>query len=258
MNLDEFRALKAQEADAKTQTEQPAQQAIITQQPQITEQVAPVVNTIKLGEEEVTEDQIKEWKAGYSRTQDYTRKTQEVSALRKEAHDAIKFYDDVRKNPQIINTEYAQQNQLDPASQRIAELENSIMDMRVQGEVNTLSSKYSDFDVQKVIEVAMSKNLNLEDAYHVAKGAGVIATNSPPAVSTPQLDIEEIKKQLRVDLLNEIQKTNNSTTSIISTGGAIATQQSDDKPLSDAELDYCKRSNTNPVDYARWKKNMKQ
>jgi hypothetical protein len=46
-------------------------------------------------------DDIKEWKLGYMRQSDYTRKTQEIARQRNETKDALDVYNFLKSNPTI-------------------------------------------------------------------------------------------------------------------------------------------------------------
>lgn len=60
------------------------------EQPSETETVPETPKKFFLGDEEVTEEQVKEWKLGYLRTEDYTRKNQAVAEERRQLEELAK------------------------------------------------------------------------------------------------------------------------------------------------------------------------
>ena len=61
------------------------------------------VSTFRLGDEEVTADQILEWKSGYLRNSDYTQKTQATAEERKEAQRQLAQAQELAKSYQSAN-----------------------------------------------------------------------------------------------------------------------------------------------------------
>lgn len=92
--------------------------------------------------------EINELKNGYLRQSDYTKKTQEVSKLRKEAEEAMKIADFVKSNPQLAQSIGVEPT--NPFMNKISELEEQLYDMKLEKEIETLTNKYSDFRVLEV------------------------------------------------------------------------------------------------------------
>lgn len=148
------------------------------EQPATNQEVeAPVFD---LDGEKVTAEQIKEWKQGYLRQDDYTRKSQEVAEMRKELEalrqesqkedftgytqeqqDAIKFLRE--------EVERATQERTRPLQSELRQIkEDTIIDR----EISTLSDKYelSKKDIDNVLIYAGKLGMpikygNLENAY---------------------------------------------------------------------------------------------
>ena len=57
---------------------------------------------IELDGETYTPEQLKEWRQGYLRQSDYTRKTQEIANMRKEHQDALELYEYMQSNPELV------------------------------------------------------------------------------------------------------------------------------------------------------------
>lgn len=267
MNIDEFRAIKAQiqqeESTPPTeQTEPPEAQNTPTnpsqtpptdpqKPPETTEETKPTIpDKIQIdGIGEVTMDELKN---GYLRTQDYTRKTQEVSRLRKEAEEAISFYEQIKQDPQILQQiasgRAPMPQQIDPLQAKILELEASLYDMRLENEINRLQDKYPDFEVREVLEVAHEKKIfDLEDAYLLVKSA----KPSPP------VNTDELKKQLREEILKEIEADKDATTTVIASGNSGTVYEDNAPKLTEAEKKVASRMFRKAKDpyaeYEKWK-----
>ena len=171
MNIEQYRALKAQEeaSKAQQQVEQPTTPPVEETKP-VTEETKPI--TVEIDGKEVT---IEELKNGYLRQADYTRKTQQLANQRREFEDAVKLYEHLKSNPEIL--QQLQQvidvpRTLDPTQAKVIELEQKVYDMMLEREIEILQNKYPDFEVREVLEMASQKQLtNLEDAYHLVKSS---------------------------------------------------------------------------------------
>ena len=136
---------------------------------------------------EETEVPFSEALRGYSRTEDYTRKTQEVARLREEADLGIKLQAALAADPvatiQLLQTRYAQQQQApepepefdDPLERMLHQerqareaLESRInareADEQLQRMVGTLRNQYNanDEDIRNVITAAYQQQLPVE------------------------------------------------------------------------------------------------
>lgn len=167
MNIEQYRALKAKELENSNKPE--AEEAIVEQTPAVEEtkieepakeEVVPELIEIEIEGQKLTLDELK---SGYLRQSDYTKKTQELSRQRKEAEEAIKLFESLKQNPQTveqIKTTNKIPASLDPATAKIVELENKMYDMMLEKEIETLQSKYKDFEVREVLEMAQKKEHN--------------------------------------------------------------------------------------------------
>jgi phage I-like protein len=250
MNIEQYRALKAKELENSNKPE--AEEAIVEQTPVVEEtkteepakeEVVPELIEIEIEGQKLTLDELK---SGYLRQSDYTKKTQELSRQRKEAEEAIKLFESLKQNPQAveqIKTTNKVPASLDPATAKIVELENKMYDMMLEKEIETLQSKYKDFEVREVLEMAQKKNImNLEDAY--------LLVRSQKSVST---DVESIKEQIRKELLAELEKEKKETSTIISSQADPKPVTSGEPQLSPAELKVAKNMGMTPQEYAKWR-----
>ena len=249
MNIEYYRALKAQEAKEVGVTP-PVEQT----QPTLEENKTPVEEnkTPSLPEKVVIdgvgEVSFDELKNGYLRQSDYTRKTQEVSRKSKEVEDAVNLMQHLKANPhlaqQLLQSEKLPAP-LDPTTSRVVELENKLYDMMLQQEIQTLQSKYTDFEVMDVLKVAQEKGIvNLEDAYLITKA------HKPTA---QVVDAEVIKKQIREEVLRELEKERKDTQTIISTNDGVAHVVDKSPSLSEAEKKVAKMMSMSDVDYVKWR-----
>lgn len=283
MNIDEYRAMKAQEVAKKDSSEggeqpntEPEKQEV-QKQPTNTQststQAEPTqTNTTdtdtkstnqsdepKLPEkiliDGVGEIDFEELKKGYLRTSDYTKKTQEVARQRKELEEAIKFWEGIKQNPQLLE-QLANLNQLpqnlDPVQSRIIELENKLYDLILEKEVERLKDKYPDFEAREVLQTAYDKQIdNLEDAYFLT----VSKKQPKKKTDDTQLDIEELKKQLKEELRKEVLNEINpdATNSIITPNSSNAPIQDNSPKLSDAEKKVARMMKLSEEEYVKWR-----
>jgi hypothetical protein len=268
MNIDEYRAIKAQEQTDTTSQQsevqpnaQTEQVSTTTVQPgvQETPQTEPVqpdsgteapAQTEPSGNEpqffEINGEKVslEELQKGYLRQSDYTRKTQEVSRKQREIQQAQALFEQLNQNPEV-----AQQIGYNPEQHRVQTMEEELADLRLQQEINTLSTKYADFDAEEAIEFAISRNLqNLEDAYLLNKNYKASApVPSQPVANTPQIDVETLKAQIRAELQAELN------TSTIISGSGSAPQATPEVVLSDAEKRVARAMGMSEADYAKWR-----
>lgn len=220
MNIEQYRAIKAQEEAEKTQpqVEQPTEPEV--QEPDKVDE--PEVETkeeeqfVEIDGEKLTIDELKN---GYLRQSDYTKKTQEVAKNRKENEEALNLYNTLKQNPNIV--QQLQQNievpkQLDPTQAKIYELEQKMYDMVLEKEIDSLQKKYKDFEVREVLELASEKEMsNLEDAYLLLKSTKTITSNGNG------IDVEAMKESLRSEILEELKSKDNTKSIITPNGGQV-------------------------------------
>lgn len=284
MNIDEFRAIQAQErADSQKAEsgEQPNAQthegatpnhestSAATEQTQSapvdagTNETAPPVQeqtqtdvpqTIEINGEQVSIDELKN---GYLRTADYTRKTQELAQQRKQLAHLAQIKEQLEANPEVAK-QIAQEHglqALDPEYAVQAQREQEYWDMKLELDLQSMEKQYTDFKRDDVLKVAYDRNVSLEDAYLITKAT----TPSIPAqqeVQTNSLNVEDIKKSLREELLAELraeQAQNVDTTSIISSRNGVAPVADTAPKLSPQELKMAEIYGMTPEEYVKWR-----
>lgn len=221
-----------------------------------------VPDTVTIDGEAYTLDQIKEMKLGNMRTADYTKKTQELAAQRKELKQAEEVFNFLRANPHILEqmaqvAPNAPVKGLTPEAQRVAQVEQQMADIMLERDIARLQAQYPDFNVVDVLTVADQKQItNLEDAYFIARGSKGSVT--PPVTQEKKeekkdapLDLEAIKAQVKADLLKELE-TERNTSSIISSQGSAPTNN--ETPTLSAQEDRVRQMQGLSVEeYLKWR-----
>ena len=259
MNIEEYRAMKAQEQ--ATQTEGAVDNAQVEQGSDVVHG-APQEETTQTGgiptEQTAQEESqaieiegigavpVEELKQGYLRQSDYTKNTQELAQNRKQFEIAKQYFDALQANPDEAKR-FAEQNNLPYVSEKDIEYEQMKEQyemMIVKQEIELMKTKYADFDEQAVLKLAGEKNLdNLEDAY---------LFNKAKQGNTQPVDINSIKEQIRQEVLNELQ-SNQNTTSIIGKQGATRPVVDDTPTLTQAEIRVAQGLGMSPKEYAKWR-----
>lgn len=189
---------------------------------------------------EFTVDEIKEFKNGYMRQSDYTRKTQEIARQRKEIED-LRAQAQSPINP-IVNTNPLGKvmpqapNELEA---RLIQLEESIADKELDNMITDLKNKYPDFDEVKVLNTAYEKGLtDLEFVYKSLR-------------ETQPVDVNSLKEQIRQEVLKEIEQNKLGTTTIIANGNAPV--QNKQISLTSQELAIATELGLTPDEYLEYK-----
>lgn len=270
MNIDEYRAMVAQEkaeqdnkpeggapdVQANESTTNVAEQTVQApdaqggvSQPNPTEtDTPPIIEEIDVDGQKVP---VEELRQGYLRQSDYTRKTQELAELKKQSAVAEQYYQAIHSDPEFAEGIARRFNLpfLTPEQAEQERLKNEVQQLRLERELESLKTKHGDIDVQKVLETAYQRRIpNLEDAVLLLKAEEAKGASAP--------DIDAIKKEIRQELLRELQ-SNVDTSTIIGTGGNTSQPIKADLPeLSPDELRVAQGMGMTPQEYAKWK-NMK-
>lgn len=278
MNIDEYRALKAQMEQEKqnqggtpnAQTEPTATPNVATEQtkdvevPKSTEQTPPATETnqtpeqtkvveppatVQIDGKELTLDELKN---GYLRQSDYTKKTQELSRKAQQAEQALQMIQQIQSNPQAAQQLAQEYNLpiLDPLQSHVSDLESRYYDLLIQNDLHNLHDKYGDFNDTEVLQIATSENItNLETAYQLftaRKGGG----------SSEKMDIESIKQSLRDEILKELksqQEASVDTSTIIQTGGDVTPVRDTTPQLTPSEKKVARAMRMSEEEYLKWR-----
>lgn len=217
-----------------------------------TQEEATTPETINIGGEEYTLDELNEFRQGYLRQSDYTRKTQELAKKRKEYEDAIEMYEYLKENPyllDVINTNEdvdqtfkEQAFELTPEMQRIRELEMKMAQKELDMEIKELKDKYDDFDEVKVLQEAEKRGISdLEFVYKALR-------------EEKEVDVEKIKREAveeaKKEIMTEIKKNKDVTKTLIKDEKEKATEPSIE--LTPAQVRVAKGMGLTPEEYAKW------
>lgn len=197
MNIDEFRALQKVE---EPKTEEPVAQKVdeIVEEPVVEEPVK-----YEIDGKEVTIDELTK---GYLRQSDYTKKTTDVSKMRKELDEAVKLFELVQSDPTLqekLKEAGGDKAVIDAANlenKRIRDLEGKIASMELDKQLSDLKSKYPDFDETLVIgEAAKRKTTDLEFVYKATRKI------EKEGEKVDAKELEKIKEQIRAELISEFK-----------------------------------------------------
>lgn len=257
MNILEYRELKAQmekeEANAQTQqsstpdvppSNENSPQSESLPNAQGTETNPPNENNpneaqfFDIEGQKVTLDELQR---GYLRQSDYTKKTQDLARQQRELQQYRGVVDAVKQSP-----EAQQAIQYNPVEMERQMLEAERYDLQLQREVNTLSSKYADFEVSDVLNFALERKMNnLEDAYLLNKQYK--QSQTPPSNNTQTPDVESLKAQIRAELEAEM-----NTGTIISGNSGNAPSPRQEVQLTPQQLKVARAMKMSPEEYVRW------
>lgn len=262
MNIEEYRAMKAKEQEQQqtppegevvnAQVEQSSDathgqaQEETTQTGATPEEPNAQADAQAIEIEGIGTVPVEELKQGYLRQSDYTKKTQELAQQRKEFDIAKQYFDALQANPEEAQR-FAEANNLpfmSPKDLEYEQMKEQYEMMLVKQEIELMKTKYTDFDEEAVVKVASEKNFdNLEDAYLFNKAKQGIAQ---------PVNIDDIKEQIRQELLNDIQ-SNQNTNSLIGKQGAQRPIVDDTPTLTQAEVRVAQGLGMSPKEYAKWR-----
>lgn len=196
-----------------------------------------------------TLDELKEFKNGYLRQSDYTKKTQELARQREEANEALEVYEYLRNNPHLVNALMQMDNgQVNPVVQK-ATPENAMMQqilhnqkaMEIEMKLNDLKSRYGN-DVDEVALFQKATELKTDDLEFVYK-----ALQYDNLVAQQSNAVQAAATQMQA----EIDANKSAVSTIVGTNqGAVARPQ---KSLTDAEKKVAAQMGISEADYLKWK-----
>ena len=216
-----------------------------------TQPTETITNEIEIGGEKYTLDEIKEFRQGYLRQSDYTRKTQELARQRKEMQDAVELYNYLRENPYLLQNLQSETidsdirnvaQQLTPEMQKIQELEMRLAQQDLDNEINTLKSKYTDFDEVRVLQEAERRGItDLEFVYKALR-------------EDDKVDVDKIKeeavKEAKEQILAELQQNKDTTKTLIDNKDTQSTAHI--IQLTPAQKRVAKNMGISEDEYAKW------
>lgn len=169
-----------------------------------------------------------------------------------ETQSALELYKYLEQNPHLVQAMrnvdvegYKNLNNFvpDELTKKVKEMEEFIEEQRYNQYISGLKNKYSDFDEDKVLEYAEKHDvLNLEVAYKAMKAENVKEPN-----------MEELRKQIKEELLNELKQNSLETQSIVGGISQKPIKQDDTVNLSNREQRIARAMGISPSEYAKWR-----
>ena len=131
----------------------------------------------------------------------------------------------------------------DELTKKVREMEEFIEEQRYNQYISGLKNKYSDFDEDKVLEYAEKHNvLDLEVVYKALKSESIKEPN-----------IEELREQIKAELLNELKQNSLNTQSIVGGVSQKPINQEQSVRLTSREERIAKAMGMSPSEYAKWR-----
>lgn len=252
MNIDEFRAMQ------KAEKEQPKEESVskveeVVEEPKVEEPKEPEKPvTYEVDGKELTVDELMK---GYLRQSDYTKKTTDVSKMRKEHAKAIELFELVQSSPALqekLKEAGGDKAVIDAANQeqkRIRDLESQIASMELDKQLTNLKAKYPDFNETKVIaEAAKRKTTDLEFVYKATR------TEKDGDTMTAK-ERETLKAEIRKELEAELKPVDADVPPTIINGRASAKdiKQPDGPTMSRKEQAIARGMGLSDADYIKYR-----
>ena len=162
-------------------------------------------------------EEIREWKNGWLRQSDYTRKTQQLASERERLKDAETLFNYVSQHPDLIAT--LRQTPVgdneailnaNPDRQMLRQVLYNQKSLETDMKLNSLRQQYGDIDEVAILNKAAE--LGTEDLDFVYRGL-IADTRSIDAEALKQEAIEIAKQQLKEELESNKDKIGNTTVS---------------------------------------------
>ena len=130
----------------------------------------------------------------------------------------------------------------DEVTKRLQQMEDYIQEQQYNAYIKELQDKYSDFDEDKVLEYAEKHEvLDLEVAYKAMKSDSIKEPN-----------IDELKEQIRKELLEELKQNSLNTQSIVG-GNSQKPIETQEVNLSAKEQRIARAMGMTLEEYAKWR-----
>ena len=165
---------------------------------------------------------------------------------------ALELYQYLENNPHLVQAMrdvdvegYKNLNNFvpDELTKKVQEMESYIEEQRYNEYVRGLKDKYTDFDEDKVLEYAEKHDvLDLEVAYKALKSE---------TIKEPNMD--ELRKQIREEILAELKQNSLSTQSIVGGINQKPINNDDEVSLNAREQRIARAMGMSPTEYAKWR-----
>ena len=165
---------------------------------------------------------------------------------------ALELYKYLEENPHLVqamrDVDAQGYNQLnsyvpDETTKKIQELEEYIQEQKYNAYVKDLKDKFEDFNEDEVLEYAEKHEVyDLEIAYKALKSEKM-----------EKPDMEELRRQIKEELLAELKQNSLSTQSVIGVNSQKPINNSDEVSLSNREQRIARAMGLTPSEYAKWR-----
>lgn len=191
--------------------------------------------------ERLTAEQIKEFRKGYMRQADYTRKTTSVAQERKENAEALELYNFLRDNPDIAK----QLAELAPekagtakqiANPELQDIKLQLTTMEIDKTLESIRAKDPDADEVAILNLAIEEGITVDKAYKQWKGENFD--------TILKRKLEEQSK----NITETMKKTKEQTKTLITP----KTKQIDNFGLSAAQVEMAGKLDMSLEEYKRW------
>lgn len=198
---------------------------------------------------ELSPQEIKElYEKHFGQSQEtHQESNQEMDA---ETQSALELYKFLEENPHLVQamrevdeTGYQQLNNYvpDEMTRKMQEFEEYIEEQKFNAYLNEMKTKFSDFDEDKVLEYAEEHEIyDLEVAYKALKFENVKSPN-----------VEELREQIKNELLEELKQNSLSTQTIVGTQSEKPIEQNK-VTLSPKEHRIASAMGMSDEEYAKW------
>ena len=212
----------------------------------------PPVEEIPSEKEETSKkpskEEIKKMYEEYFGTQEVNQEPQ----LDENTKSALELYKYLEENPHLVQAMrdvdaqgYSQLNSYvpDEVTKKVQELEEYIQEQKYNAYVKELKDKFEDFNEDEVLEYAEKHEVyDLEIAYKALKSDKVEKPN-----------MEEIRRQIKEELLAELKQNSLNTQSVIGVNSQKPINNGDEVSLSNREQRIARAMGLTPSEYAKWR-----
>ena len=170
--------------------------------------------------------------------------------LDEETKSALELYKYLEENPHLVQAMrdvdsegYQKLNNYvpDELTKKVKEMEEYIQEQQYNSYIKDLKTKYEDFDEDKVVQFAESKDIyDLEIAYKALKADSIKVPNE-----------QELREQIKKEILAELKQNSLSTQSII--GGIDQSSKPTEVNLSAKERRIAEAMGMSAEEYAKWR-----
>lgn len=214
-------------------------------------------------EQEETPVEVEETPTDNSESNPQLSKEELIEALRasqepvvdEKTQQALELMEYLEQHPELIQSMRAVDAEAyqtlntfvpDEITQKLQEFEEFMVEQQYQAVVREMTSKYPDYDADKVLEFAEEHGLtDLEIAYQTHK-----------AMNAPKFDVEaeraKLREELKAELLKELQNDVSSTSSIVGQGADVPPTQTEIY-ISSAERKVAENMGMSIEDYTKWR-----